>query len=155
MSAPEPTVLDYASPTLRVPRRRVSFYLGLSVCCLGAFAAWFIPSTVGSGITYRNPDAAAAAYLIWLASIVYIWLRAFDERPRSRLLAGFIALCGTVAVIAVPMQLDAWDGDPGHPQPRFRLALLWPGIIAGVAVLGAAFGRVLTRRCSGPAGTVS
>jgi hypothetical protein len=121
VAAPEPTVLDYASPTLRMPRRRASFYLGLSICCFGAFAASFIPPTVGSGITYRNTDAAAAAYLIWLASIVYIWLRVFDESPRSRLLAAFIALCGTVAVIAVPMQIDAWDGDPGWPQPRFAL----------------------------------
>lgn len=150
MSAPEPTVLDYASPTLRASHRRASWYLGLCTCCFGVFAVLFIPSTYGSGVIRQNPVAAGAGYLIWLASIVYIWLRVFEERPRSRLLAGFVALCGTVTVIAVPMQIDTWVSDPGHPQPRFRLALLWPGIVATVAMFGAAAGRVLSRRWSGP-----
>jgi hypothetical protein len=146
VSGPEPTVLDYASPTLRASRRRASWYFGVYTCCFGVFAVLFIPSTYGSGVTRQNPLAAAAGYLIWLASVIYIWLRVFEERPRSRVLAGFVALCGTVAVIAVPMQIDTWVGDPGHPQPRFRLALLWWGIVATVAVFGVAAGRVLTHR---------
>jgi hypothetical protein len=128
----------------------VSWYLAVCTGCFAVFAVVFIPSTYGSGAIRQNPHAAWAGYLIWFASIVYIWLRVFDERPKSRTLATFIALCGIVAVISVPLQLRALVGDPGHPQPRFRLPLLWPGIIAVVALLGAATGRILASRRSGP-----
>jgi len=41
--------------------------------------------------------------------------------------------------------------DPGYPQSRYRLALIWPGIVTAIAVLGAAVGMVLNRFRNGPA----
>ena len=146
LNAHDHSILDYARPDVRPRRRPASLYVALYAGGLGIVAACCIPSTVGSGVIVRNPIAAAAGYLVWLASIAYVWLRAFEGRPTSRPLAGFVALCGTVAVIAAPMQLDAWAGDPGYPQSRLRLALLWPGIVTGVACLGAALGRGLIRK---------
>ena len=145
MSAPERRILDYASASPRVPRRRASWYVGVVVGCFGVFAVLFIPSTYGSGVIRQSPTAAGAGYFIWGASIVYVWLRIFDGRPVSHVVAAFVGICGTVALIAVPLQVRALVGDPGFSQPRLRLPLLWPGIIAMGAVLGAAIGDVLLR----------
>lgn len=143
-----PTVLDYAAPSPTNRRQKLSWYVAFFGCLFGAVAVLFIPATYGSGVIRQNPIAAGAAYLIWLTSVIYIWLRVYEEKPKSKFLASFTALCGTVAVIAAPLQFRALAGDPGYPQPRFRVALLGPGITGIAAVCGFVVGRVLARAFS-------
>lgn len=144
-------VLDYAGPRPRPamqggPTRPAAWYIALWGSGFAVFSLIFFPPLVGSGISRQNPQAAAAGCLLWLASVIYVCLRVRDDHPRHPLLGAMLSFCGTVLLILVPLQIRALSGDPGHPLPRFRPALLWPAPIAAAALLGATVTRLLHLR---------
>jgi hypothetical protein len=119
---------------------------------LAVLAAIVIPDTVGSGVVRVNPLAALACLVVMGGAIIYVWLRLFEEAPRSSGLAAFVGVCATIAIVALPFQLWTLANDYGEPRPWARLKLYSPGIIVLTALVLAAVGRRITRHCSGPAG---
>ena len=132
----------------RLRSRHVAYMTGT----LAVFAGLFIPDTVGSGIVRVNPFAAMACFAIMGGAIIYVWMRLFEEGPRSPRLAALVGTCATVAIFALPFQFWTLANDYGDRRPWVRLKLYSPGIIVLVALVLAAIGRGMTYRRSRPAG---
>lgn len=127
---PHPIPLNYASPMprLRKPRFRWSFVLSAFACGLIAFI--LLPYVFRGQIDDVEPFARAALFLMWLAIILYVWLRVCDECPHLRLPVAWALVWFSVFACAVVVQVRMWNEDPGFPNPRFRLPIIWPGLIA-------------------------
>ena len=146
-----PHALEYASPTTpRQPFRLRSRHVAYATGTFAVLAAIFIPDTVGSGVVQVNPLAALACFAIMGGAIIYVWMRLFEEGPRSPRLAAFVGTCATIAILALPFQFWTLANDYGEPRPWVRLKLYAPGIIVLTALVLAAIGRRIIYHCSGP-----
>ena len=162
MAGEPPYALEYASPT--TPRRRfllrsqrIAFVTG----AFAVFAAMFVPDTVGSGDVRVNPLAAMACFAIMGGAIMYIWTRLSEETGQFSVALGFVGICCTIAIIALPFQFWALADSYGEPYvwlrlelfspTLFRPALYWPSLIVITAVLLAAIGRAITKHPTGSA----
>jgi hypothetical protein len=104
----------------------------------------FIPATVGSGVVAVNAIAAPACFAVIGGAISYVWMRLFEECPRSPRIAAFVGTCATIAILALPFQFWTLANDYGEPRPWVRLKLYSPGIIVLTALVLAAVCRSRT-----------
>ena len=147
-----PHVLGYASPrTPRQPFPVRSRHVAAATGAVAWLAVMFVPATVGSGIVRLNPTAAFACFAVMAGAILYVWLRLFEDAPRSAAATAVVGICATVAIVALPFQFWTLANDYGDPRPWVRLKLYAPGVIVLAALSLAAVTRGTTRRWSGPA----
>jgi hypothetical protein len=150
-----PATLDYAAPRLRGGIRFLpSFCIAASILTLSGILLLFVSEHTNTGVPFPNPPRVLGTYAVWLLGVIYVWQRLREDKRRACLGLALVGVAATAALVALPIQLLIWREDPGHPQSRFRLTL-WPLALTLLALIVAAIGRGIIRRCSGPAAHAS